>query len=202
MNSGLRKYFHYPVSYFGNTQAVRSLQPIVAALALAASLLLLGPCAFGQNVGSGTIRGSVLDPSGAAVKGATVEIQNPVSGYTRTVQADDQGNFEFGNVPYNPYHMSVTAPGFAANQQDVDVRTPIPTELKISLKIGSETTSVTVHASAEDIIENVPNAHSDVDASTLLKLPIATAGAGLSEAITMVAVGVVADSNGFFHPLG
>src|ERR1043165_6178568 len=72
-------------------------------------LLFLGPSAFPQNLSSGTIRGTVLDPSGAAVKGATVQIQNPVTGYGRTVQADDQGNFEFANVPFNPYHLSVTS---------------------------------------------------------------------------------------------
>src|SRR5207244_4551731 len=55
MNSALRRYFHYSVSYFGNAEAVRSLKPTVAALALASSLLLLGPCAFGQNLSSGTL---------------------------------------------------------------------------------------------------------------------------------------------------
>ena len=114
MNAALRRYFHYSVSHFGNTEAVGSLQPIVAGLALVTSLLLLGPYAFGQNLSSGTLRGSVLDPSGAAVKGATVEIQNPVTGYSRTVQTDDQGNFEFPSVPFNPYHLSITAAGFLA----------------------------------------------------------------------------------------
>ena len=54
----------------------------------------------------------MLDPSGAAVKGATVEIQNPVSHYNQTTQTDDQGNFEFDNIPFNNYHVSVTAPDF------------------------------------------------------------------------------------------
>src|SRR5207245_5740666 len=117
MNSALRRYFHYSVSYFGNAEAVRSLKPTVAALALASSLLLLGPCAFGQNLSSGTLRGWVLDPSGAAVKAATVEIQNPVTGYSRTVQTADQGTFEFQSVPFNPYHLSITAAGFEQTQR-------------------------------------------------------------------------------------
>jgi hypothetical protein len=64
---------------------------------------------FGQSGNAGTIRGSVLDPSGAVIKGATVQIQNPVSRYNRTVQTDPQGNFEFPNVPFNPYHVSALA---------------------------------------------------------------------------------------------
>jgi protocatechuate 3,4-dioxygenase beta subunit len=61
---------------------------------------------------SGTIRGSVLDPSGAAIKGAAATIQNPVSHYARTVTTDDQGKFEFENVPYNNYHFTASAPNF------------------------------------------------------------------------------------------
>ncbi|PYV25918.1 MAG: hypothetical protein DMG27_08295, partial [Acidobacteria bacterium] len=178
MNAALRRYFHYSVSHFGNAEAVGSLQPIVAGLALVTSLLLLGPCAFGQNLSSGTIRGSVLDPSGAAVKGAAVEIQNPVTGYSRTVQADDQGNFEFPNVPFNPYHLSVTAAGFEASQQDVDVRTAVPIELKISLKIGTATTSVTVQAEANDMIETTPTAHTDVGEALIKALPVQNQSTG------------------------
>src|SRR5579863_4200084 len=74
---------------------------------------------------AGTIRGTVLDPSEAAIKGATVEVQNPVSRYTQTTQTDDQGNFTFANVPYNPYHVSAVAPMFESAEQDVDVRSPI-----------------------------------------------------------------------------
>ncbi|HYL97769.1 MAG TPA: carboxypeptidase-like regulatory domain-containing protein, partial [Blastocatellia bacterium] len=75
---------------------------------------------FGQG-NAGTIRGTVVDPSDAVVKGATVEIQNPVSHYTRSVQTDDQGAFEFDNTPFNPYHLTVNATGFQAETQDVDV---------------------------------------------------------------------------------
>src|SRR5580698_5875389 len=93
---------------------------------------------------SGSVRGSVLDPSGAAVKGATVEIQNPVSHYNQSVQTDAQGRFEFDNVPYNPYHVSAVMTGFQTAEQDVDARTPLPVEVKFSLTIGQSTTSVTV----------------------------------------------------------
>ena len=80
----------------------------IIAKALGLLCLALPLCA--QN--AGTIRGSVLDPSGAAIKGATVEIQNPVSRYTQSTQTDGQGNFEFDNVPFNNYHMRADAAGF------------------------------------------------------------------------------------------
>src|SRR5438552_14093388 len=81
---------------------------------IAVSLLLaLLPAARAQTLGSsGTISGSVVDPSGAIVPGATVEIQNPVSGYRRSTAKDGSGHFQFTNVPFNPYHLGVTAAGF------------------------------------------------------------------------------------------
>ena len=56
---------------------------------------------YAQSSGgnAGTVRGTVLDPSGAAIMGAAVEIQNPVSHYNKTTKTDNQGNFEFFNVP-------------------------------------------------------------------------------------------------------
>ena len=76
-------------------------------LLLVSSLFVLGAgvLSYAQS-SSGTIRGTVLDPSGAAVTSATVEIQNPVSQYNRSTQTDGQGNFEFDNIPYNPYHLT------------------------------------------------------------------------------------------------
>src|ERR1035438_476385 len=69
----------------------------------AVSLLLLAFAGLMQAQSSsgtsGTVRGSVLDPSGAAIVGAAVDIQNPVSHYSRSGVTDSQGRFEFDNLP-------------------------------------------------------------------------------------------------------
>jgi len=202
MNSALAPIFIIPSLACEAWKGPKAVQSRLAVLAFAVSLLFLGPCAFGQNLSSGTIRGSVLDPSGAAVKGATVEIQNAVTGYSRTVQADDQGNFEFTNVPYNPYHVSVTAAGFGAIQQDFDVRTPVPIELKLSLNLGTATTTLTVEAGGNDLLETTPTAHTDVGQGLIRTLPIRNQSTGFAELVTNASPGVAADGNGFYHPLG
>ena len=85
--------------------------------------------AYAQSANSGTVRGSVLDPSGAALKGAAATIQNPVSHYSRTVMTDDQGKFEFENVPYNNYHFTVSVPSFQTGEEDLAVRTPVAVDV-------------------------------------------------------------------------
>ena len=176
-------------------------------LALATSACVLSLCcvpsAYTQSAAgnSGTVRGSVLDPSGAIVKGATVEIQNPVSEYSRSTQTDAQGSFEFDNIPYNKYHLSTTASGFQTDGQDVDVRSPVPVELKIGLKIGAAKAEVTV-TDAADLIENDSTAHTDVDRALFNKLPLESTTSSLSSLVTLASPGVAADSNGLFHGLG
>ena len=118
------------------------------------ALVVLGCSSAGflsaQSAGgnAGTVRGTVLDPSGAAIVGAAVEIQNPVSHYNQTTKTDNQGNFEFDNIPYNNYHVTAKASGFQAGAEDVDVRSALPLEVKINLKIGAATQTVEVTAEA------------------------------------------------------
>ena len=94
---------------------------------LAVSFCVAGGFAFGQSGGSsGSISGTVLDPTGAVVPNATVDIHNPVSHFVRSTTTDKSGNFTLPNVPFNPYHMTVKVEGFSSTAQDVDVRSVVP----------------------------------------------------------------------------
>src|SRR5438132_3317982 len=128
--------------------------------------------AFGQSLGNaGTIEGSVIDPSGAAVAKATVTIHNAVTGYTRSVLSATDGTFRFSNIPPNPYHLEVAAPGFATFAQDVSIRSAIPIQVKAKLTLAGAQSSVTVEAAGADILEVDPSAHTDVDQSLIMKIP-------------------------------
>ena len=153
------------------------------------------------SANSGTVKGSVVDPSGAVIKDASVEIHNPVSGYDKSTQTDAQGNFELDNIPYNNYHLSASAQGFQGSDLDVNVRSPLPVEAKISLKIGAATESVTVTTGA-DLVESDPTTHTDVDRELFDKLPLESNSSELSSLVTLATPGVSADSNGLFHGLG
>ena len=150
---------------------------------------------------SGSISGAVTDPSAAVVPGATVTIDNPVSGYLRTTQTDSSGRYQFSNLPFNPYHLSAKATGFGTVAQDVDVRSTIPLSVPISLKVSGASTTVTVE-SGEDLLENDPTFHTDVDRGLFQKLPLESQSSSLSSLVTLATPGVAADSNGLFHGLG
>lgn len=151
---------------------------------------------------SGSIEGIVKDATGGVVPGATVEISNPVSGYHREATTGTAGDFRFSNVPFNPYHLVVNATGFAPLTQDVDVRSGVPVNVDISLKLSTASENITVEASGADLVETEPTPHTDVDRELFDKLPLESASSSVSSLVTLASPGVVADSNGLFHGLG
>jgi hypothetical protein len=166
-------------------------------------LLALGIQAYAQSSSnSGSINGTVLDPTGAVVPSATVEIHNPVSHFDRSTTTDTSGNFNLPNIPFNPYHMTVTAAGFAQGGQDVEIRSIVPVSLKVSLQVSSSKTSVTVEAPAADLLENDSTFHSDIDRNLWDKLPLESTTSSLSSLVTLSTPGIAADSNGLFHGIG
>jgi hypothetical protein len=158
--------------------------------------------ACAQGIGnSGTVTGTVTDPSGAAIPGASVEIQNKVTGFDKTTTSDATGAFRFLGVPQNNYHMVAKSPGFQDHVQDIEVRTTVAVNLTVAMALASSTTSVEVHSDT-DLVESVPTAHVDIDSSQLEKLPISSVATGLSSVVAHSAPGIIEDSNGFIHPQG
>src|SRR6202451_3899607 len=149
---------------------------------------------------SGSISGTVTDPSGAVVPGATITVENPVSGYLRTSKTDSTGRFQFSNLPFNPYPLTAKATGFGGVGQDADVRSDVPVNIGITLRVAGESTTVTV-VGGEDLLENDPTFHTDVDRGLFQKLPLESQSSSLSSLVTLSSPGVAADSNGLFHGL-
>ena len=166
---------------------------------LVAPLILCLPTYSQSN--SGSVKGAVLDPSGAAINNATVTIENAVSQYKRTTQTDGQGNFGFTNIPFNNYHVSIAASGFQSGEQDLNLRSSVPSELKITLTLGETKTEVTV-SEAGDLVETDSTAHTDVDRALFEKLPLESQSSSLSSLVTLATPGISADSNGLFHGFG
>jgi hypothetical protein len=156
-----------------------------------------------QAIGTaGAIDGVVLDPTGASIAGAEVVLKNPITNYRQTAKTDANGAFHFVNVPPNQYQLQITAQDFQAFTKQVSIRSAVPVQIQAKLDLAASTQQVTVEASGADLLETVPTQHTDADQNLIQKLPLTSSSQGLSDAITLTTPGVVADSNGSFHPLG
>src|SRR6202034_3432593 len=163
-------------------------------------LLLSTAIHLQAQTAAGTITGTVTDASGAVIPGATVTIENPVSGLTRTAKTDASGQYKFTNLPFNPYHLIANAPGFSPFTADVQVRSSVAVSPIIKLQVGGASTTVTV--TGDDLVENDTSLHTDIDRNLIEKLPLESSSSSVSSLVTLSTPGVAADSNGLFHGLG
>ena len=166
-------------------------------------IAVAGASASAQVAGTaGTITGTVTDTSGAVIPGATVTLHNVVTGFEKQSKSDQTGAFAFSNLPFANYHLTISQQGFQPSTDDIAVHGAVAINRSYKLQIGGATTTVTVEADSNDVIEQDPSAHTDIDRNLIDKLPITGTQSGLSSAITLASPGIAADSNGMFHPLG
>ena len=75
---------------------------------------------------------------------AEIMIHNVVTGYTQMAMADANGMPSAWRIFLpNRYHLEVKAPGFNQFSQDIDIRNAVPVQVKATLALASETTTVT-----------------------------------------------------------
>jgi hypothetical protein len=165
------------------------------------ALVFAALTASAQAGSAGTISGIVTDPSGAVVPSATVHLTNAVSGFERTTKTDTSGQFEITNVPFNPYRIDVSAKGFATLSQNVEIRSALGINLKLTLQIAGASQTVTVESSGP-MVEDTSTYHTDVDRDLFDKVPLESTSSTLSALVTQTAPGIAADSNGLFHGMG
>jgi hypothetical protein len=157
--------------------------------------------ASAQSGNAGTVRGTLTDPSGAVVPNVEVHLVNELSGFGQTATTDATGHFVFSNVPFNPYRISVSVPGFASLNRNIEIRSSVGTIINLTLQVAGGNQTVTVEATG-DLVEDDPTFHTDVDRDLFIKVPLESQSSTLSSLVTLSTPGVAADSNGLFHGLG
>ena len=150
---------------------------------------------------SGVITGTAKDSTGAMVPNATVSLQNPGSGYSRTATSDAGGRYTFTNIPFDQYQISASVAGLQAASRRVRVSSAVPQSVDLTLAVAGASTTVDVEAAA-DLTETDPSFHTDVDRTMINRLPVETPSSELSSIVTQLTPGVAADSNGLLHGLG
>src|ERR1700756_4532351 len=103
--------------------------------------VLLAAVSLSAQTFRGTILGTVTDPSGAVVSGATVMVKNTGTGLERSTQTSGDGSYSLPELPIGTYNVTVTQSGFqmfVAKGVTVDVATE--RRVDASLKTGEITT--------------------------------------------------------------
>jgi outer membrane receptor protein involved in Fe transport len=153
------------------------LQPQVSTrllLALVAIALLVVPTMmFGQTERTASIQGTVKDPSGAVVSGATVELASPAlfTGKT-TYTTDSSGYYRFDNLRPGMYEMTITKTGFSTHKQTgIDLAVGRMPTIDVSLKVGATSETVEVTGAAPQIDVATAKVQTNVTSEMLADIP-------------------------------
>jgi len=107
-------------------------------------ILLLATVVSAQTF-RGTILGTVSDPNGAVVTGATIRVRNTSTGIERTTTTDTEGNYTVTELPVGPYEVRVEQPGFtAALVSNVTVEVASERRVDVTLRVAAPETTVLV----------------------------------------------------------
>jgi Carboxypeptidase regulatory-like domain len=121
-------------------------------------LLVSSIVAVGQ-AGTSSVNGTVRDPQGNVIAGASVTLTNTEQNASRTQTTSDAGRFNFNLIPPGPYRLEVEAEGFKkAVITDIQALVDKPTEVVAQLEVGNVAETVTVAASAGDVLLNTQDA--------------------------------------------
>lgn len=163
---------------------MRKLSRIISVLVGICSILALegtlfpSYVAFAQTV-RGSLSGNVLDQSGAAIPGATITVHDPSTGVTRTIVSSAEGSYNVPELNLGSYDVTVTAPGFAKLiQHGVLVTIGNVSALNLTLKAGSNETTINVDASAPTVETESSDIGGTIQSREIEELPLALGGVG------------------------
>src|SRR6267154_1870209 len=122
---------------------------------------------------STSLQGSVTDPSGSAIAGATVALTSSESKLERTMETGTQGEYRFFAVPPGSYTLTVTAKGFSRYQQTgIQLLVNTPATANVQLKVGGGNESVTVMGEAPVLNEVDASLGNSFDQTQVREIPI------------------------------
>ncbi|HVH69546.1 MAG TPA: carboxypeptidase-like regulatory domain-containing protein, partial [Candidatus Dormibacteraeota bacterium] len=121
--------------------------------ALLIALVLLHPAKmFAQTAGTGVVVGTVTDPTGASISGATVTLTDVATNAVRTATTNEAGRYDFPNVPPGKYNITISKSGFRqARLTTLDVVVGESRTVDARMELGAATESVEVVATNTDL---------------------------------------------------
>ncbi len=154
---------------------------------------------FAQS-NSGELRLKVLDPAGLGLK-STVELVSEASQYHYTFTTDEQGNLDAKRLPYGMYQVQIDAPGFARVSEQAEIRSALPLDRAIQLKVAPVSESVNVNASATLIDPYRAGSVNQLGAQAIQERLTALPGRGMQDLVNSQP-GWLYEGNAVLHPRG
>jgi len=108
--------------------------------------------AWAQSVDTGTVVGTVSDPTGAVVVGAAVKLTDTSTGISRTTVTNDAGRYILPNVTPGKYDITFAKPGFSTTKATGEqITVGLTRTINITLKVGAATVQVEVTAVGNEL---------------------------------------------------
>jgi hypothetical protein len=148
----------------------------------------------------GELRLKVIDPSGLGVK-TTVLIVSEANRYRISLTTSEQGTLDVQRLPFGVYQLEITQAGFLAMSETLEIRTSIPTEHTIQLKLPSLNQSVTVNAPDTLIDPDQAGAVSQIGSDTIEHRLSSLPGRSLQDLVNSQP-GWLYEGNAVLHPRG
>jgi len=130
--------------------------------------------AWSQSSNVGALSVTVLDPAGAAIADAQLELRDLGTNDTRRAQTQVSGAYTFPNLQFGNYQLTVSHPGFQ-NQvfESVQVQTARTTSINSTLQIGGTSQTVTVSETETPLIEPDSSVLANtIDTKQVVNLPV------------------------------
>ena len=139
---------------------------------IAILMLLTAACGFGQ-VGTGSIRGAITDPSGAVVPSAHVSVKNVQTGVAINLVTDTDGRYVAPTLPIGSYEIQVQAQGFeTAVGKNIVLAVGEQREVNISLSVGQMSQQVAVNESSVTVDTSDSTVSGLINQSQMRDLPL------------------------------
>jgi hypothetical protein len=107
---------------------------------------------------TGSVSGTVTDPSGAAVPSANLTLTDVDKGFTYHATSDSDGRYLMGQVPPGTYNLSIETPNFQSQRKEaikIDVNQNVSINFELKIGLATETVDVVanaVHLQTEDAV--------------------------------------------------
>ena len=172
----IRRVLRQPVSEVcndANALSIRAFFCFAGRYAVLIVLLFLPTMFAHAQFDTAEVLGSIKDPNGASIPGATVVLNDLAKGIKVSRQTDASGNYEFTNVQAGEYSLNVQAHGFEISVTDpFTVNVGSRQRVDVGLKMGANTESVTVSGAASQLETDTSDRGETVQATQAVTLPL------------------------------